>query len=130
MSGLEARCLRYLQVTRNSQADGPVEKEDDRPPTMYRAADFAREAVQVRITPHLLDSFRSEYDSICAEKNAHRAEVEGLRQINSQLSVQVRKLEATLAQVNLEHCDLVKQVVMAKLERFVPQASRRACGPC
>jgi hypothetical protein len=99
--------------------DELVEPEDDRPPIIYRGADFAREAVQVRITPHLLDSFRSEYDSICAEKNAHRVEVEGLRHINSQLSVQVRKLEATLAQVNQEHCELVKQVVMAKLERCV-----------
>jgi hypothetical protein len=29
----------------------------------------------------------------------------------------VRQLEASLSQVNEEHCELVKQVVMAKLER-------------
>jgi L-lysine 2,3-aminomutase len=108
----------------NSQSDDPIETEDDQPPTSYRTVDFAREAVQVRITPYLLDAFRSEYESICAEKNAHKAEVEGLRHINAQLSMQVRKLEATLAQVNEEHCDLVKQVVMAKLERYDTKATR------
>jgi hypothetical protein len=43
--------------------------------------------------------------------------LEALRQANLKLSLQVRALEASLSQINTEHCELVKQVVMAKLER-------------
>lgn len=44
-------------------------------------------------------------------------ELDALRKANLQLSLQVRQLEASLSQINTEHCELVKQVVMAKLER-------------
>lgn len=40
-----------------------------------------------------------------------------MRRANAQLSAQVRGLESSLSQINIEHCELVRQVVMAKIER-------------
>lgn len=37
------------------------------------------------------------------EQDAHNTEVEGLRRVNAQLSLQVRHLEGSLAQINQEH---------------------------
>lgn len=105
-----------------------------------------REALQVKITPLMLvslcpalsrpsfgapprrsltlpllilkqDQFGEEWANLCAQQSAHSLEVDTLRKANAQLSLQVRQLEASLSQINIEHCDLVKQVVMAKLER-------------
>ncbi|GAA98933.1 hypothetical protein E5Q_05621 [Mixia osmundae IAM 14324] len=83
----------------------------------YRAYEFVREALQIKITPHLLDTFASEWEAQLRQQNAHSIEVEQLRAINGKLSNQVRKLEASLAQINEEHCELVKELVMAKLGR-------------
>lgn len=74
-------------------------------------------------SPHLLtllspqDQFGEEWENICRVQNAHNTELEALRRANNQLSSQVRSLEASLHQINVEHCDLVRQVVMSKVER-------------
>ncbi|KAH9820497.1 rab-GTPase-TBC domain-containing protein [Melampsora americana] len=102
-----------------------VDKSSDSNPTTrkrsvtdsYRAQEFIKDALQIKITPMMLDQYASEWESICREKNAHQIEIDRLRDANAQLSAQVRRLETNLAQVNEEHCDLVKQVVMAKLDR-------------
>ncbi|GAA6063308.1 hypothetical protein JCM10212_006718 [Sporobolomyces blumeae] len=83
----------------------------------YRVRDFVREALQVRITPLMLDQFGEEWSTLLAAQTAHTAELDALRKANLQLSLQVRHLEASLSQINLEHCELVKQVVKARLER-------------
>ncbi|GAA5986203.1 hypothetical protein JCM10908_006454 [Rhodotorula pacifica] len=100
------------------EAYAPDERELMRDPDAgYRVHEFVREALQVRITPMMLDQFGEEWASLCAAQTAHAAELDALRQANHQLSRQVRQLESSLAQINLEHCDLVKQVVAARLER-------------
>ena len=66
---------------------------------------------------HTQDQFAQEWASLCAAQTAHAAELDALRQANHQLSRQVRQLESSLAQINLEHCELVKQVVASRLER-------------
>ncbi|KAM0755646.1 RabGAP/TBC [Meredithblackwellia eburnea MCA 4105] len=91
--------------------------DDPSPEPLYKADEFVREALQVKITPLMLDQFGDEWENLCRQQNAHTAEIETLRKANAQLSAQVRGLEASLAQINQEHCDLVRQVVMAKLER-------------
>ncbi|GAA6011295.1 hypothetical protein JCM11491_006787 [Sporobolomyces phaffii] len=90
------------------------EKNDKAP---YRVRDFVREALQVRITPMMLDQFGEEWSTLLAAQTAHTAELDALRKANLQLSLQVRQLESSLSQINLEHCELVKQVVKARLER-------------
>ncbi|SCV71409.1 BQ2448_2997 [Microbotryum intermedium] len=108
-------CIEFLK---NSlfEAYAP-DPERDGPAALYRAADFAREALSVKITPLMLDQFGEEWDALLRQQTAHAAELDALRKANHQLSQQVRQLEASLSQINTEHCDLVKQVVMAKLER-------------
>ncbi|KAM0790844.1 hypothetical protein ACM66B_004688 [Microbotryomycetes sp. NB124-2] len=91
--------------------------DDESHEPKYKAADFVREALQVRITPLMLDQFAEEWETLTRQQSAHAMEIEALRKANMQLSMQVRQLEASLAQINEEHCDLVKQVVLAKLER-------------
>ncbi|GAA5908384.1 hypothetical protein JCM8208_006178 [Rhodotorula glutinis] len=96
----------------------PYEEERARnPDAQYKVHEFVREALQVRITPMMLDQFGEEWASLCAAQTAHTAELDALRKANLQLSIQVRQLEASLAQINAEHCDLVKQVVASRLDR-------------
>lgn len=83
----------------------------------YKVREFVREALQVRITPLMLDQFGEEWSILLAAQTAHTAELDALRKANLQLSLQVRQLEGSLSQINLEHCELVKQVVKARLER-------------
>lgn len=54
---------------------------------------------------------------MCRQQTAQSREVEQLREINRKLSNQVRGLEHSLAQINQEHCDLVKQVVQIRLDK-------------
>lgn len=61
-----------------------------------------REALQVKITPVMLDQYAAEWDAMCRQQNAHTLELEALRQANQKLSAQVRRLEASLAQINEE----------------------------
>ncbi|KAG0141122.1 hypothetical protein CROQUDRAFT_136313 [Cronartium quercuum f. sp. fusiforme G11] len=102
-------------TTHSTELAYPI--QTPQPATTYRAHDFIKDALQIKITPLMLDQYASEWDSICKERNAHSIEIERLRQANTHLSAQVRRLESNLAQVNQEHCELVKQVVMAKLDR-------------
>lgn len=69
----------------------------------YDARRFVQDALSVRIAPTLLDQFASEWDAMKKEQDAHHLEVEGLRRINTQLSLQVRQLESSLASINEEH---------------------------
>ncbi|BGP34274.1 GTPase-activating protein [Rhodotorula toruloides] len=96
----------------------PDEEELERDPqAQYKVHEFVREALQVRITPMMLDQFGEEWANLCAAQTAHAAELDSLRKANLQLSLQVRQLETSLAQINQEHCELVKQVVASRLER-------------
>ncbi|BGP50515.1 GTPase-activating protein [Rhodotorula kratochvilovae] len=93
------------------------EEREQNPDAQYKVHEFVREALQVRITPMMLDQFGEEWASLCAAQTAHTAELDSLRKANLQLSLQVRQLEASLAQINTEHCEMVRQVVAARLER-------------
>jgi len=90
---------------------------DDKAAPIYSVRTFVKEALQVKITPMMLDQYTSEWTEMCRQQSAQSAEVEQLRSINKKLSNQVRHLEASLAQINNEHCDLVKQVVATRLEK-------------
>ncbi|KAL9934765.1 hypothetical protein V8E36_006540 [Tilletia maclaganii] len=83
----------------------------------YQTARFVTDAYEVRITPYQLDSYAAEFEEHVRKANAHRREVDALRLVNRNLSAKIKDLEVQLTQVNNEHVDLVKQVVMAKLEK-------------
>ncbi|KAG8698154.1 GTPase-activating protein [Ceratobasidium sp. 395] len=85
----------------------------------YRADDFVQDAFRIsrKFTPFMLDSYASEYQAKLKAENAHQEEMDTLRTINRNLSHHVKSLEASLAQINTEHCALVKQLVMSKIEQ-------------
>ncbi|KAK0543573.1 GTPase-activating protein [Tilletia horrida] len=83
----------------------------------YYTAQFVQDAYQIRITPYQLDGYAAEFEEHVRKANAHRREVEALRLVNRNLSAKIKELEGQLTQVNNEHVDLVKQLVMAKLEK-------------
>ncbi|KAL7418747.1 GTPase-activating protein [Cryptotrichosporon argae] len=78
---------------------------------------FVRDAYESRITPLVLDQYESEYDEQQREHNKHALELDQLRNANRNLSHQVNNLEASLAIMNTEHVDLVRQLVMLKIEK-------------
>lgn len=62
--------------------------EEDGKPT-YRVDDFVNDAMSMRITPFMLDSYSHEYQEIIRAREAYAAEMDALRNHNRQLSVQV-----------------------------------------
>jgi hypothetical protein len=55
----------------------------------YRVDDFVKDAMTLRITPFMLDSYSHEYHEMIRTREAHAAEMDALRSHNRQLSVQV-----------------------------------------
>ncbi|WWC66780.1 uncharacterized protein I206_100685 [Kwoniella pini CBS 10737] len=83
----------------------------------WKANDFVRDAYEIRITPFMLDSYASEWEEQQKNQNRHALEVDTLRNANRNLSSQVKQLEASLATINQEHVELVRQLVMSKIEK-------------
>lgn len=87
--------------------------EDER----IRIDDFIRDAAALRITPFQLDGFAGEYMEMRRAQTAHLVEMENLRRENAVLKSRIKKLEESYAQVEAEHCDVINQLVMAKVEK-------------
>ncbi|KAF9071745.1 rab-GTPase-TBC domain-containing protein [Rhodocollybia butyracea] len=81
----------------------------------YRVNEFVNDAVSLRITPFLLDSYSREYEDMLRETNKHAMEVDELRNSNRSLSAQVKRLESNLAQLNVEHVELLNELVKSRL---------------
>ena len=84
-------------------------------------------------TPFQLDGYTAEWDDLCRAQNAHAVEVDVLRTANRQLSSQVKQLESSLATLNTEHCQVVKDLVLAKVAREEMEAElvkyKMLCAP-
>ena len=55
----------------------------------YRVDEFVNDAMSLRITPFMLDSYTHEYTEMIRVREAHAAEMDSLRNHNRQLSAQV-----------------------------------------
>jgi ecotropic viral integration site 5 protein len=62
-------------------------EEDVKP--AYRVDDFVSDAMSLRITPFMLDSYNHEYHEMIRAREARAAEMDALRNHNRQLSAQV-----------------------------------------
>ncbi|KAH9002096.1 RabGAP TBC [Lactarius hatsudake] len=82
----------------------------------YRVDDFVIDAMSLRITPFMLDSYSHEYSEMIRAREAHAAEMDALRNHNRQLSAQVNSLEANLAALNQEHVGALNELVRARLQ--------------
>lgn len=111
----------FFFTTKSAQRRENTSKAPERTSTSapdlpkYRTNEFVRDAFEVKITPYMLDAYASEFDEQVKAANAHRREVDALRLVNRNLAARVKALEEQLNQVNAEHVDLVKSVVMAKV---------------
>ncbi|RSH81499.1 GTPase-activating protein [Saitozyma podzolica] len=83
----------------------------------WKANEFVRDAYEIRITPFMLDSYEAEHEELCRAQNRHAQELDQLRNANRNLSGQVKQLEASLSTMNQEHVELVRQLVMCKIEK-------------
>jgi len=82
----------------------------------YRTDEFVQDAFTMKITPFMLDAYAHEYEDMCRARDAHALELDALRNTNRNLSVQVKTLESSLAQLNTEHVEVLNQLVMARLK--------------
>jgi hypothetical protein len=55
----------------------------------YRVDDFVNDAMSLRITPFMLDSYNNEYHEMIRVREAHATEMDALRNHNRQLIVQM-----------------------------------------
>ncbi|KAJ6499919.1 rab-GTPase-TBC domain-containing protein [Mycena vitilis] len=89
-------------------------EEDDGKPE-YRVDEFVQDAVSLRITPFMLDSYRHEYEDLVRETNKHALEVDELRERNRVLSGSVQALEKSLATLSDEHVQVLNELVKSRL---------------
>ncbi|PPQ67292.1 hypothetical protein CVT25_005876 [Psilocybe cyanescens] len=94
--------------------DGESDLADDS--AKYRVDDFVTDAVSLRITPFMLDCYRHEYEDNLREINKHAIQIDELRSSNRSLSSQVKTLENSLAQLNVEHVEILNELVKQRLK--------------
>jgi len=82
----------------------------------YRVDEFVQDAIALRITPFMLDTYAHEYEDLVRTRDSHLMEMDALRNTNRHLSAQVKSMESTLAQLNTEHCEIVKELVMQRIK--------------
>ncbi len=128
--------LRFLAVLSSSRGAyvchrqvGPVDPSQPQAEVRYRVDEFIQDAFALRITPFMLDNYAHEYEELIRARDAHKTEMESLKNQNQRLSAQVyvslvvrpmhlaeqmslfgtsrRKLEDSLAQLNTEHCQVL-----------------------
>ena len=56
---------------------------------VYQADKFVQDAMSVKITPFMLDSYAHEYEDLVKTREAHMVEMDTLRNTNRQLTNQV-----------------------------------------
>lgn len=84
--------------------------------SQYLENDLVHDAYEVKVLPVTLRKYESEYAEIHRIERERLEEVESLRQSNGQLTLQVRRLEASLAALNTEHIQVANEMVQGKLE--------------
>jgi len=81
----------------------------------YNIGLFVQEAVNLRVTPLMLEAFAAEYREVVRIKEAHALEVDALRNSNRNLSTQVQNMEVSLQQLNDENRETLNQLVTARM---------------
>ncbi|PIL33862.1 hypothetical protein GSI_03568 [Ganoderma sinense ZZ0214-1] len=94
---------------------GPVVPGQAPADVRYRVDELIRDAISLRITPFMLDNYAHEYEDLVRARDAHKIEMDSLRNTNARLSTQVKTLESDFAQLNAEHCQVLNELVMARL---------------
>lgn len=80
-----------------------------------RINELVNDAFQVKLSHHMLDTYATEFYDQAKAANERQMEMDALRMVNRQLRMRLQAVEDQLSQLNMEHVDLVKRVVMEKL---------------
>lgn len=91
------------------------EEGDEKKEPRYKVDEFVSDAVSLRITPFMLDSYSREYEDLMREVNKHAIQMDQLMNTNRSLAAQVKALETSLAELSTEHVQLMNELVKARL---------------
>lgn len=83
---------------------------------VYRANDFVNDAYGIKLTPSQLQKYASDYDEAIRIETQRTSELETLRANNGALTLQVKRLEQSLAELNREHIELANAMVQGKMD--------------
>ncbi|KAK9474311.1 rab-GTPase-TBC domain-containing protein [Dipodascopsis tothii] len=83
---------------------------------VYRVNEFVADAYSVKILPATLKKYETEYSELHRVERERIEEVENLRTANGQLTLQIRRLEASMATLNREHIEVANEMVQGKVE--------------
>ena len=64
----------------------------------YRVDEFVQDAISLKITPFMLDNYAHEYEELVRARDAHKIEMENLRNNNARLQAHVYVLVYSLVE--------------------------------
>ena len=82
----------------------------------YRANDFVNDAYGIKLTPSQLQKYAVDYAEYNRVESQRTSELETLKANNGALTLQVKRLEQSLAELNREHIELANAMVQGKME--------------
>jgi ecotropic viral integration site 5 protein len=86
------------------------------PEPSYRANDFVNDAYAIKLTPAQLQKYALDYAEFIRIESERASELETLKSNNGALTLQVKRLEQSLAELNREHIELANAMVQGKME--------------
>lgn len=78
--------------------------------------DLVKDASLVELTPSVLAKYELEHQELNRFERERNEQIDSLRSSNSRLTLQVRQLETSLAELNLEHVEIANKMVESGLE--------------
>ena len=83
---------------------------------MYRANDFVNDAYGIKLTPSQLQKYTVDYTEVTRIETERTSELDHFKTTNGNLTLQVKRLEQSLAELNREHIELANALVQGKME--------------
>ncbi|KAK9465330.1 rab-GTPase-TBC domain-containing protein [Lipomyces arxii] len=84
--------------------------------TAYCVNELVADAYAVKIIPNNLKRYENEYIELHRAEKEREEELEALRNTNGQLTLQIKRLESSLAALNSEHIEVANEMVQGKVE--------------
>jgi chromosome segregation ATPase len=82
----------------------------------YRANDFVNDAYGIKLTPLQLQKYATDHLEVIRLESERTSELENLKANNGALTLQVKRLEQSLAELNREHIELANAMVQGKMD--------------
>jgi chromosome segregation ATPase len=82
----------------------------------YRANDFVNDAYGIKLTPAQLQKYTIDHNEVIRAESERTSELDSLKSHNGTLTLHVKRLEQSLAELNREHIELANAMVAGKME--------------